>query len=209
MKSEDVLRYLKSKDMKNHQIDNLIAEVIDEVKKIASPKYIFNFFNINKTENIIHILNTKIYIKSSNLMNHLRNSDFIAIMAASLGIEVDRSIKINEKVNLTKSIIMDAVATAYIEEICDDVEEKIRVEARDKGKYITSRFSPGYGDFKVEIQREILPLLNAEKIGLTLTESMIMIPRKSVTAFIGLCADDLKIKYKCEGCYEKETCEYI
>jgi len=208
MKIEDVLRYLKSKDMKNHQIEDLIAEVIDEVKKIATPKHIYGFFEIEKTESI-HILNTKIYIKSLNLMNHLKNSDSIAIMAASLGIEIDRNIKINEKINLTKSIIMDAVATAYIEEICDEVQEKIRIEALNREKFITSRYSPGYGDLKIETQREILAILNARKIGLTLTESMIMIPRKSVTAFIGLCTYDPETKSKCETCDNKKNCDYI
>ncbi|MCL2322931.1 MAG: methionine synthase, partial [Oscillospiraceae bacterium] len=204
MKREDILRYLKSKGMKNPQIEGLIDEVIDEVKKIATPKYIYGFYEIEKTENI-HILNTKVYIESSNLMNHLKDCDSIAIMAATLGMEVDRVIRINEKIDLTKSVITDAVATAYIEEICDEVQEKIRIES---GVKITSRFSPGYGDLKIETQKDILPLINAHMIGLTLTKSMMMIPRKSVTAFIGLCESDIKTKSKCETCCERETCVY-
>lgn len=204
MDKNEILRYLRSKDMKNPQIEDLIEEVIDEIKRIAKPKYTYKFFEIEKTDSI-HILNTKIHIKSSSLRNHLRDSHSIAVMAATLGIEVDRSIKINEKINLTKSLIMDAAATAYIEEICDIAQEEVRKESKLN---LTSRFSPGYGDLKLEEQKNLIPLINAEKIGLTLTESLIMIPRKSVTAIIGLCDFKPKAEIKCENCNKKESCDY-
>ncbi len=204
---KEVLRYLKSSEMENYEIKALILNVIEEIKKISSPKYIYSFYDIKKAEQI-SILNTKINIKSLNLMHHLRNSNSIAIMAATLGAEVDRNIKINEKINLTKSLIMDAVATAYIERVCDYAQESIRKEAKDRGYNITSRFSPGYGDLNIETQRDIIFLSNAFKIGITLTDSYMMIPRKSVTAIIGLCHETCEISDKCKVCKRSESCEF-
>ncbi len=207
---KEILRYLKSQDMKNDKMESLILNTIEELKKIAKPRNTYSFFEIEKSKSI-HILNTNLYIKSSDLMHHLRNSHSIAIMAITLGIEVDREIKINEKLNLTKAIIMDAVATSYVEKICDKVQGEIKKEAKKRGYNITNRFSPGYGDLSIKTQKEILNLIDAYKIGITLTESLIMIPRKSVTAFIGFYPYDSKDKtnkIKCDYCDYKENCDY-
>ncbi len=48
------------------------------------------------------------------------------------------------------------------------------------------RFSPGYGDWDVHAQPDLLRLTQAETIGVSLTESFMLRPRKSVTAVIGL-----------------------
>ena len=70
------------------------------------------------------------------------------------------------------------------------------------------RFSPGYGDFDISYQKNIFSCLNSEKyIGLTLTDSMLMVPSKSVTAVVGLTEDKQEHKNKCDMC-ENKNCSY-
>ena len=74
-----------------------------------------------------------------------------------------------------------------VEEAADDLERQIKEKVRSEGKYLTNRYSPGYGDFPIEVQRQLLDYLNAGRaIGLTLTPTNLMVPRKSITAVLGI-----------------------
>ena len=74
-----------------------------------------------------------------------------------------------------------------IETYCDEVNDAIRQKAESAGLYCRPRFSPGYGDFDISHQRDLSRLLDTpRKIGLTVTESCLLAPIKSVTAVIGL-----------------------
>lgn len=105
----------------------------------------------------------------------------------SLGVEIHRRIDYHGKTDLLRGFILDACATAFVEACCDELHEQIRAEAEEKGFYLTSRFSPGYGDLPLSVQPSILSYLNAfRRIGLYVSDSFILLPRKSVTGIMGL-----------------------
>ena len=52
------------------------------------------------------------------------------------------------------------------------------------------RFSPGYGDWPLEQQPEMVRLAESEKIGVHLSDASMLVPRKSITAIIGLAKKD-------------------
>ena len=86
------------------------------------------------------------------------------------------------------------------------LSEEIKKQYKDSGIFVTPRFSPGYGDLNINVQRDIFTHLDlSRKIGVTLNESLIISPSKSVTAIIGL--SDTNCGYyqnKCKGCNMKE-----
>ena len=83
--------------------------------------------------------------------------------------------------------MLQAIGAERIEALCDVFCEKIRLDAESAGLFPRPRFSPGYGDFPLELQKDIFRVLDcSRKIGLTLNESLLMSPSKSVTAVIGL-----------------------
>ena len=77
-------------------------------------------------------------------------------MSATLGLEIEREIRKLTYTELTKGIIVDACATTAIEEVCDIVQENIEKSLFDKGKYITMRYSPGYGDLSIDKNKDII-----------------------------------------------------
>jgi cobalamin-dependent methionine synthase I len=84
------------------------------------------------------------------------------------------------------ALIVQAVGAALIERHMDAVEDEIRAELAP-GESLLTRYSPGYGDFPLEAQRSILALLDTpRKIGVSLTDSLLMVPSKSVSAVIGV-----------------------
>jgi hypothetical protein len=83
--------------------------------------------------------------------------------------------------------MLQAAAAALIEEVCDELNEQLRLDAAREGKSLRPRFSPGYGDFRLEHQPELFRILEIQKrIGVTLTGHLLMMPSKSVTAVIGI-----------------------
>lgn len=129
-------------------------------------------------------------------------------MAATLGPEAEALLRRTEVTNMADAVIMDSAQSTAIENVCDNFESDMRLEFGKQGLYLTDRYSPGYGDLPLLSQKAIAELLVAEKrIGLTVTDNMIMIPRKSVTCIIGISDSPRTLKRRgCDSCSARENC---
>jgi 5-methyltetrahydrofolate--homocysteine methyltransferase len=113
----------------------------------------------------------------------LKDSEKAALFCATLGAGADKVIEKSRFISPELQLISDALCNAAIEQVCDKIEEDLAARY-DK---LTMRFSPGYGDFPIEMQKDIIKCLDATKyIGVTCLDSFMMRPTKSVTAVIGL-----------------------
>ena len=142
------------------------------------------------------------------ISKHLKNAEKVAVMAVTLGIEAERLILKYQHTNMVDAVICDAVLDSIVEKVADDCEEKIKDYARENNLFTNFRFSPGYGDLHLDTQKNLIATLNAEKrIGLTVTDSNILLPRKSVTAVVGLFKEmPLNKPQSCENCNMKDKC---
>lgn len=183
---KEALRYLRYKDNNiDEETSRLINESIAMLYDIGEPKYVYKVFDIEHKDNIVSFEN-QLHIHSKSLSKLFNNCEKSAIFAATIGFEVEKRINYYSKTNLSKSVVFDACSAAYIEALCDYIEYEIESLADNDGYDITYRYSPGYGDVPISHQKDILSILNAQKyIGLSALESFILVPRKSVTAFIG------------------------
>lgn len=213
---KEVLRYLQ---YKNQHIDNdlwyKINNCIDITKEIINPKFIFRKYVIRKSDTSdspkeIYLQGTNINLQSNDIYDLLSDCDECILMCATLGLEIEREIRKLTYTNLTEGIIMDACATTAIEEVCDIVQAKIEKDLFKQNKYITYRYSPGYGDLDIGKNRDINNLLDSQReIGVTVTSNGIMIPRKSVVAIIGVSNKSIiRSKKSCENCNNKNNCDY-
>lgn len=130
------------------------------------------------------------------------------LLAATLGAESERLLLRMQAKDAAQALLLDAVLSAAIEAVLDAREEAMRRELAAQGRYLTDRFSPGYGDMPLAQTREICEVLGAQRaIGLTVSAGGVMIPRKSVTAILGI--SDVPVARRpagCEGCAARETC---
>lgn len=206
-----VLRYLGYKNQKISTTLNLLIDTcINEAMQYIQERYVIKFFDIQKNPEDITVLESTLIFKGKDIVKHLQNSNTCVIMAATLGYDIENKIKLYSKTNLTKAVILDACATTAIENLCNRIENKIKKEAEKKDLKITYRYSPGYGDFSIDIQPLILSTLETQKtIGLTCTEEKILIPRKSVTAIIGFIENIITPKHpSCKKCSKYKDCIY-
>ena len=167
----------------------------------AQPKYYYQVFDKNELGFLL---------TGNDIAAHLANSEKIVLLAATLGSAVDMLIRRSQIEDMALSVIIDALASAAIEEVCDAAAESVHKEYPHLRQ--TSRYSPGYGDWDLSMQKEFLRTLNAgKKIGLCLNSSLLLTPLKSVTAAIGLENKDAPriIKKKdCTACNLFASCAY-
>lgn len=147
--------------------------------------------------------------KSRNLSRNLQNCNSILLFAATLGVGADYLIQKYSRIQMSRAVVLQAAGAALIEEYCNTSCKKIAEDYESRGLYLRPRFSPGYGDFSLNCQPEILNALEAGKrIGIKLTDSFLMMPSKSVSAVIGISSIPHHCTVKgCEVC-EKTDCPY-
>lgn len=124
-------------------------------------------------------------VHSEKLRSHLEGCTAALLFGATLGVGVDRLIARSAAGQVARAAVDQAAAAALIEAVCDDACGQLA--QRYPGRYLRPRFSPGYGDFPLTAQPELLRRLDGpRKIGLTATDSCLLAPIKSVTAVIGV-----------------------
>lgn len=208
---DEVLRYLGYKAQTiDKSLDKLIDSTIEESKKLIEPKFIYNKYRTKVYEDGVYVEGTKLILTGKDIKNHLKNSRESILMAVTVGNKIEQRIKLYEKIDLTKAIILDSCATTAVEEVCDKIEDIVKEDAEKKGLSITFRYSPGYGDLPLETQRDLIDTINAEKrIGLTVSSHYLLFPRKSVTAIIGFIPKIKEEKKRgCEVCKNYENCNF-
>lgn len=210
IKKNEVLRYLGYSEKKpDEATDEYIDEMCLLAKNVLRPKEIHGIFDTLYCSGGISLGGTSSKFLGKDISEHMSGSVKCILFAATLGAEAERQINILQKKDMQKAVIFDAVCDAYIEQFADLCCEKIRAEMKFSGCYINTRFSPGYGDLSIEKQIDIISVLNCSKlIGLTVTDSFVLLPRKSITALIGVFDHPPKGNARgCESCNMKDKCK--
>ena len=192
----------------NETLLKITEQCEQELLKAINPRYIYKMFNIEQNNECVKLSDTTLTLKGKDITAHLKDCDRCILLCATLSSGVDKLIRTHETEGMEKAVITDSLASAAVEQVCEAAEAEIQNVYPDN--FYTWRFSPGYGDFPLEIQGEFLDALSAPKrIGVTVTDSLILIPRKSVTAVIGVSSREIpKGRRGCGTCNMKDTCTY-
>lgn len=189
-------------------ISELLERCEKRVLEVIRPNYVYREVGLEFTENGVRAGDMKELLTGSDIASHLAGCTKAVLFAATLSAEADKLIRQAAVTDVAESFAIDCLCSAAVEQVCDAAEEEIFsvIEA----PYRTWRFSPGYGDLPLGIQGSFLKMLNAQRrIGLTVTDSMLLIPSKSVTALIGISdAPVSRGKRGCGSCNMRENCAY-
>lgn len=206
---QDALRYMGIRQGEAEEsLVNQVKQELERLEEQAQIKWDYKLLPIKISENNVELVQTPYKIESKDLATLLKHSEKCYILAATLGVEVDRQISKKQYTNMFEAVMLDACASVLIDKVCDDIEVKI-MEALPEGKYLTMRFSPGYGDVPLEASSAILDLLLAHRrLGLMMTDSHMLVPTKSITAIIGQSNQKEDRQKNCGKCYLVKTCMY-
>ncbi len=195
----EAVRYLGGAGIQlNYRMDVLMDECERLILQKAVPRYRYIEVDLPCEE----------ITKGSNIISHLEGCDKAVVMCATLGADIDRLIRINQISDMARAVVLDSFASVAVEQVCCKVDELVAGEYA--GKYITWRFSPGYGDYPIELQKVFLRMLDApRRIGLTTNENSLLMPSKSVTAVMGVSDFPIpKKKRGCAICNMRGKCQY-
>lgn len=169
-------------------------------------------FEAAAPQGVFRLLSTDAFeLPGSAIKKHLAECSRMVVMAVTLGAGIDRLIRTAQIRDMAEAVILDSGASILAEQCADVLEKSVHSEIgfeEGRALYFTGRYSPGYGDFPVEMQKQLLKAVDGTKaIGLTASENHILIPRKSITAIIGT-ADHPVTGYQatCDECLIKGSC---
>ena len=222
IRRSEIYRYMGYRTEKNstgtgmnsemkEEIDGVIDEVLEKLNKTANMKHCCREFSLRQESGrlIIGEGSEQMRVESRNLENNLRGCGRVLLFAATLGSGVDLTIRRYELTSMAEAMIAQAAGAEMIEAYVEEQVRLLEQEYRKRNIYLRPRFSPGYGDFNLEHQKDFFRLLDIEKLlGIRLTPSLLMVPIKSVTAVIGLTdrGEDCHISH-CGSC-DKKDCEF-
>ena len=208
VKRGEVLRYMGCKGEVPPEVLNLAEECLAMLGEVCEPRYVVREFPLKMPGD--GVIETDCFrTVSRNLEKNLKDCHKLLVFAATLGIGVDHLIRRYNRLDMSRTVALQAGAAAVLEEYCDQVCRKLREDYESQGFYLRPRFSPGYGDFPLDCQPQILHGLEAGKrVGITLTEGFLMMPTKSVTAVMGVGKTPVRCRVGgCEVCVKRD-CAY-
>ncbi|MCR4580710.1 MAG: hypothetical protein K5681_10235 [Treponema sp.] len=171
-------------------IGELMEKAAREMQAVMKPQAVFEIFDLTiegaSGEGGMEISFADLTLHSRDLGANLKGCSKVALLAATIGPQVDALIRRNSSLDPVYASILQASGAMFIEEVVDLVNAEIKKIAAAEGLKTRPRYSPGYGDVSLQVQKDFFRLLPCTRIGLTLMDTLIMAPEKSVTAFVGL-----------------------
>lgn len=209
MNRREILRYLGyGRTEAGREVMDLVEDCITELEQAAACHHVYRVFPLTVGPGN-RIDGGCFQTDSRNLAKNLQDCSQILVFGATIGAQVDMLLKRYTKLQMSKAVVMQAASAAMIEAYCNELNDGWKKQFSGEGWYLRPRFSPGYGDFELKNQLSIIGGLEAGKrAGITLTDSLIMAPTKSVTAVIGMSRKpgDCTVE-GCEAC-QKKDCIY-
>ena len=181
------LQYNVALSKTTERVDHLIDAMMDEAYIITQAEASIQEFRVQEyKKDVVTLAKTNFILRGADIATHIKGCYQVSLMVCTIGGAlhdvVEELLKNGE---VAKATILDAVGSEAVEALADTVTNIIKQNAKAERATITSRFSPGYGDWDIHEQKQLLTVLEAKKIGITITKQCLMVPEKSITACIG------------------------
>ena len=205
---DEALRYMGCPPEKADPATRALAQsCAQELLPALRPRWAYRIFDVTTEEGGIR-LSCGLLLPGEDLKGHLAGCDRAALFCATLGAGADALIRRWESADMARALALDCCAAAAVEQVCDQIEGEF--QGMFPGCHFPFRFSPGYGDLPITLQNQLLDLLDApRRVGLTASASHILLPRKSVTAILGISRRPVAQGARsCVSCPARAGCQY-
>ena len=194
-------RYMGAKDGGDETLRALLERWAPPLRAAAAPRAVWLRAPIGALGDLW---------QGSDIQRHLAGCTEAMLLAVTLGPGADAQIRRAGVGDVAAGAASDALASVLAEQAADAAEARLRALAAAEGLYLTGRYSPGYGDWPIGVQPRIAALLDTpRRIGLCVTGTCLMLPRKSITAALGLSRTLVTGRRAgCAHCALRDKCEY-
>ncbi len=187
-----------------------VAQLAKVVENCARPRVITKVLPVERKDGAVFLTGSALSLEGQSAFALLHNSDLCILFCATIGADIETQLQRWQLKDMAAATILDACASSAIENLCNELEKDLREQWYAQGRYLSDRFSPGYGDLPISVQKDFCAELDTgRKIGIFVTDSGIMIPRKSVTAFMGVSHNPQKSREQgCKDCQMQRGCKF-
>jgi len=209
-----VLRYLgyAGQEMSD-ELDSRVDALIERCQAEQHPSSVSQVHPIAKVEDAhgrpaVSVGGTSLVFEGEDIVEYLQEATECVLMACTLGLKSERELRRLNALDPVDALIYGSACTELVERGADMLESSIVSAAGARGLYANYRYSPGYGDFDLAIQRPFIDTLDASRqLGITVTDRNLLIPVKSITAVVGLYPQlPVRAKVGCAWCACRDFC---
>lgn len=202
----EMLRYLRyGGGVIPEETEEALRQGEERLLRAARPRAVWRAFGYRPDE---ALEGTDFRLEGDDIRAFLADCDQVILLAATLGAEPDLLQKQLRLRDMSAAVILDAAGSAAIENVCDNLCADLA--AAFAPRHLTERFSPGYGDMPLSQQSGFFRLLDiSRRLGVSLTDSDLMVPQKTVTAVVGVSdRPQPRRNPGCESCAMAESCAF-
>lgn len=204
---DEALRYLGVPSPAPVALREQAERVCQRLCCALRPRLVWRVFPLEQTEAGFSLSGAGLVLTGNTARTMLAQCHSAVLLACTLGARFDALLRAEQARGMSDAAVLDALGSAYVEAGCNEAEREIA--ARLPGRFLTDRFSPGYGDLPLALQSALCTLLDTpRRLGVTVSGSFLMNPCKSVTAVIGIADAPQPARVRgCEFCTMRESCQ--
>jgi hypothetical protein len=188
---------------------SLINEYVDEAQQIIEPSFSCVIRDIERVEGSrVHVAGSIVF-EGETVSQLLENCDKVAVFVSTISDPLEEVVgELAEDNRQVQAAVLDAVGSAAADQVAGRVQERVKEIAGTQGLAISRRFSPGYCGWDIAQQKQVFEALDADAVGIELTDECLMIPRKSVSGIIGIgsSGEGIEDYNPCRTCDARECC---
>lgn len=204
----EALRYLGVPGEPDPVLLAQLSAMSDKLTRSVTPRYIWRVFPLSFRGEGPTLEGAGLTLTGTMAARMLGACSQAVLLACTLGAWFEALLRAEQARSMAGAALLDACGSVWVEAGCDQAEGEI--SARFPGLYRTDRFSPGYRDLPLALQKDICTLLDASRrLGVQVTDSFLLNPSKTVTAVIGLSERPQPARIRgCGFCNLRENCQY-
>lgn len=207
----EILDFLQSTDLEEeHPAIVFIRDILDELNfdtGITGGFVIKDIEELSLKNGLLRIENTELNL-GRQVCGYIREAEQVALFLCTAGEDFTRMTNaLNEQGDIMEAYLLDAIGSLTVEKTMDKIQEILKNEAHNRHLKISNRYSPGYCNWPLSDQKALFELIGENPTGISLSDSCLMTPRKSVSGIIAIGKHLKHHKYGCEIC-NNSTCIY-
>lgn len=211
----EVLRYLGYAGQPlSPELDARVDQMVARCLAVARPSGCARVFDVAGRDErdgvpVVRLDGCALELEGSSIARHLDGAVAVGVLAVTTGLALDAELRRLSLTDRVGEVLLDAAGSALVERAADEAEADLARDATARGLAAGPRFSPGYGDLPLATQPTLLATLDAQRrLGITLSDSLLMTPVKSVTAVVGLFGPGAAPPAldPCDACARRDGC---
>ncbi|UYP47183.1 hypothetical protein NEF87_003468 [Candidatus Lokiarchaeum ossiferum] len=214
LNQEELLKILGnnfSQLLKKPKFSQIFCEIQSNLFQLFEPQLIWDLFPVKDLTPTGFLLESGVKIGGGPVKEVMGEASKVLLGICTIGPKFDEEInKFTQSGNIFEAVILESIASFLVDQVRETFFSQTQLKIKREGKFNSILLCPGESDWDVSDHKFFFDLLHPEQIGVSLKESMLMIPMKSLSFMIGVRNEPFRLDHKrrCDFCSLQPRCRY-